>query len=109
MVAIVKLELLDPRERKVRGLATGKRAKANASTKMLVISYRRSRNGKLTGGTEIVANAAAVENVQVAPAKSAPLEMPLARFKAAFGSLKDRHAFGEDATEFQREMREEWR
>lgn len=33
----------------------------------------------------------------------------LAKFMSAFGSLKGKGAFGDDAAEFQQEMREEWR
>ncbi len=37
-----------------------------------------------------------------------PPKASIGRFKAAFGSLKGKQVFGDDAVEFQREMREEW-
>ncbi|MCY0915765.1 hypothetical protein [Massilia antarctica] len=45
-----------------------------------------------------------------APAVAEPAQSPdLAKFMSAFGSLKGKGVFGDDAVEFQREMREEWR
>lgn len=47
-----------------------------------------------------------------APSLPAPIITPaitsLNHFKAAFGSLRGKHVFGDDAVRFQREMREEW-
>ena len=45
-----------------------------------------------------------------APAVAEPAQSPdLAKFISAFGSLKGKGVFGDDAVEFQREMSEEWR
>ncbi|ATQ73692.1 hypothetical protein CR152_03560 [Massilia violaceinigra] len=45
-----------------------------------------------------------------ASAVAEPAQSPdLAKFMSAFGSLKEKGVFGDDAVEFQRELREEWR
>ncbi|NHZ40569.1 hypothetical protein [Massilia aquatica] len=62
----------------------------------------RSRWKRLTGET--------TPPTRQTPAAAESAQSPdLAKFMSAFGSLKDKDVFGDDAVEFQREMREEWR
>jgi hypothetical protein len=109
VVDIVKFGYVNPPERKIRGSAIGAQTKKNSSGKFIIVQLplSRRRPGKLSGLENNVATTA-IKAVQVASAISAPQERPLTRFKAAFGALKDRKAFGDDAIAFQREMREEW-
>lgn len=49
------------------------------------------------------------EPAHAVPATAMHERAAKALFEAAFGSLKGKKVFGDDAVEFQREMREEWR
>jgi hypothetical protein len=46
---------------------------------------------------------------QVPAVAASPQSPDLAKFMSAFGCLKEKSVFGDDAVEFQRELREEWR
>lgn len=46
---------------------------------------------------------------QVPAVAALPQSPDLAKFMSAFGSLKEKSVFGDDAVEFQRALREEWR